>query len=106
MFTSSTWSCLTLSRNWVNVIASSLTPWPVRTTVKRRTATQNSTTQKINVLMLEFTKPPCPLHNLHYWYRRCLRQSRFRFQSFGCRLRDPQDAASLRPRGEARGDAE
>ena len=48
----------TFSRNWVKLIGSSFMPWPVRTTANSSTATQIKTTQKINVVTFEFTKPP------------------------------------------------
>src|SRR5215469_14681221 len=64
MGTSFTWPCWTLSRNSVKVSGCSLRPWPVRTTAKSRTARQIMTTQKIAVLILEFTTPPLPGYTL------------------------------------------
>jgi hypothetical protein len=72
-------SFLHLVRNSVKVICCSLRPWPVRTTANNNTTRQMRTTQKINVLILEFTKPPPRRSQL---YRRPWALSRFLFRSY------------------------
>src|SRR5271157_2412581 len=80
MVTSLTCPSCTLLRNSVKVICCSRRPWPVRTTANNNTIRQMRTTQKINVLMLEFTKPP---HRRSHLNRRPSVPSRFLFRSYG-----------------------
>src|SRR5271157_1262221 len=80
MVTSLTCPSCTLLRNSVKVICCSRRPWPVRTTANNSTIRQMRTTQKINVLILEFTKPP---HRRSHLYRRRPGTSRFLFRSYG-----------------------
>src|ERR1700732_3925903 len=75
MVTSFTSPLLTLSRNSVKVRACSFGELPLFTTANKNTATTIRTTQKINVLILEFTKPPYGPFN---FYRRHPGQYRFR----------------------------
>src|ERR1035437_8489419 len=79
MVTSLTCPSWTLARNSVKVICCSRRPWPVRTTANNNTTRQMRTAQKINVLILEFTKPP---HRHSHSYRRASGQSRFLFRSY------------------------
>src|ERR1035437_6807033 len=80
MVTSFTSPFCTLSRNSVKVICCSRRPLPVWTTANNKTTRQMRTTQKINVLMLEFTKPP---HRRSQLDRRLPGHSRFLFRSYG-----------------------
>src|ERR1035437_6234123 len=80
MVTSFTSPFCTLSRNSVKVICCSRRPLPVWTTANNNTNRHMRTTQKINVLILEFTKPP---HRRSHFCRRVSGQSRFLFRSYG-----------------------
>src|ERR1035441_2741535 len=80
MVTSLTCPSCTLAMNSVKVSCCSRRPWPVRTTANNSTTRQMRTTQKINVLILEFTKPP---HRRPHVCRRVSGPSRFLFRSYG-----------------------
>src|SRR5271157_3543105 len=80
MVTSLTCPSCTLARNSVKVICCSRRPCPVRTTANNNTIRQMRTTQKIKVLILEFTQPP---HRRSHFGRRLSGQFRFLFRSYG-----------------------
>src|SRR5581483_4822233 len=87
----------------VRVICFSARCPPVRTTVHSSTAIQIRTTQKIAVLILEFTKPPYRRGTScrHYYSRRRGRHHRFHLVNIGD-FPDRDHYARLRPGRELR----